>query len=78
MTFFFSANQISGFTSGTSKFTLNNPLSFVASRIDNINDSTFDVLLYGLDDSTETSSQLLLSDSKAADSQSINFSDITA
>ena len=78
MTFFFSANQISGFTSGTSKFTLNNPLSFVASRIDNNNDATFDVLLYGLDDSTETSSQLLLSDSKAADGQSINYSDITA
>ena len=78
MTFFFSANQISGFTSGTSKFTLNNPLSFIASRIDNDNDATFDVLLYGVGDSTESNSQLILSDSKAADSQSINQSDITA
>ena len=78
MTFFFSANQISGFTSGTSKFTLNNPLAFIASRIDNDNDATFDVLLYGVGDSTESNSQLILSDSKAADSQSINQSDITA
>ena len=72
MTFLFSPSQISGFASGSSSFRLNNPLSFVATRIDEQNNSKFDVLLYGVNQETEFTPQTILSGSRAADSQSIS------
>ena len=72
MTFVFSSNQISGFASSSSSFTLNNPLSFVATRIDEQNNSKFDVLLYGVNNDTEFNPQIILSNSQSADKQSIS------
>lgn len=67
----FTSHQISGFSEETTSFTLINPLSFVATRIDNQNDSNYDFVLYELDNNTEVNSQIILKDSKPAESQSI-------
>ena len=76
MTFFFSANQISGFESDSTKFTLNNPLSLVATRIDDQNDNLFDVIIYGISEGAEANSQIILTNSQAAETQSIKPTDI--
>ena len=72
MTMLFSSNQISGLAGGSSNFTLNNPLSFVATRIDEQKNSRFDVVLYGVNDDTDFNPQIILSDSQSADKQSIS------
>ena len=72
MTILFSSNQISGLAGGSSNFTLNNPLSFVATRIDEQNNSRFDVVLYGVNDDTEFNPQIILSNSQPAEKQSIS------
>jgi len=71
MSVVFSANQISGFAGGSTNFTLNNPSSLVASRIDNSDTSNYEVLLYGLNQGAEVNPQTILSGSQAADPQSI-------
>ena len=76
MTFFFSANQISGFESDSTKFTLNNPLSLVATRIDDQNDNLFDVIIYGISEGAEANSQIILTNSQAAETQSTKPTDI--
>ena len=71
MTISFTPNQISGFSEESTGFTLINPLSFVATRIDNQNESNYDFILYKSDSSGEAKSQIILKDSKSAESHSI-------
>jgi hypothetical protein len=76
MTFLFSSNQISGFAIGTSGFTLNNPLSFTASRIDSQNDEIFEVILYS-SSGTEFTPQTILTGSEPTDGHSISEIDLS-